>query len=126
MLLYTAGKYKGKNEGEKLINIATAMQVAIELWNDGHAVICPHLNTMDFEHYTNLDNVDFVELDLLIVERCDGIVMLPGWKDSRGAVREWEHAMNNNVRVYMWPDKPHWKTSEALEKKRDGAVLRRD
>lgn len=106
MLLYTAGKYAGKNEGEKFANIGIAAQVAIELWNDGHVVICPHMNTMDFEHYTNLENRDFVERDLLIVERCDGIVMLPGWKESRGAVREWEHAIQNGIKIYIWPDRP--------------------
>lgn len=116
MLLYIAGKYAGKNEGEKMANIGLAKQAAIELWSEGHAVICPHLNTQDFEHYTYLENQDFVELDLLMVERCDGIVMLDNWKESHGATRELEHAKAFGLRIYFWPEKPHWKTIEVLER----------
>ena len=117
MLLYVAGKYKGKNEAEKMANIGLAKQAAIELWNEGHAVICPHMNTQDFEHYTNLENEDFVELDLLMVERCDGIVMLENWRESKGAIKELKHATEQGLRVYYWPEKPHWKTMEAMERK---------
>ncbi len=106
MLLYIAGKYAGKDEAEKMANIGLAKQAAIELWNDGHAVICPHLNTHDFEYYTNLSNRDFVVLDLLIVEKCDGIVMLPNWQDSRGAMKEYDHAVENGLRVFLWPIRP--------------------
>ncbi len=106
MLLYVAGRYTGKNEGEKMANIGLAKQAAIELWNMGHAVICPHMNTQDFEHYTNLENADFVTPDLLMVERCDGIVMLENWRESRGAIKELQHAMEHGLQVCYWPDKP--------------------
>lgn len=106
MLLYVAGKYSGKNEAEKMANVGLAKHAAILLWNAGHAVICPHLNTLDFEYYTDLDNKDFVLLDLLIVERCDGIVMLPNWKDSKGAVREYNHAREKGIPVWEWPARP--------------------
>jgi len=111
MLLYVAGKYAGKDEAEKMANIGLAKQAAIELWNDGHAVICPHLNTHDFEYYTKLSNRDFVMLDLLIVERCDGIVMLPNWRESGGAIKEMFHASSHGLSIYLWPDRP---PSEAL------------
>ena len=106
MLLYVAGKYKGKNEIEKLQNIGLARQTAIELWNSGYTVICPHLNTLDFEYYTSLTNEEFVERDLLIVERCDGIVMLENWRDSNGAIKELEHAKEHDLAIYYWPEKP--------------------
>jgi hypothetical protein len=106
MLIYVAGKYKGEDEAEKMANIGLAKQAAIDLWNRGHATICPHLNTMDFEYYTKLSNRDFVALDLLIVEKVDGIVMLPGWEDSRGACIELDHAKKNNIPVWEYPQMP--------------------
>lgn len=106
MLLYVAGKYAGKDEDDKMANIGLAMSVAIELWNNGHTAICPHLNTMDFEYYTNLTNEEFVKRDLLIVERCDGIVMLENWRDSKGAVKELAHAREHGLQVHFWPSRP--------------------
>ena len=106
MLLYVAGKYSGKDEDEKLANIGLAAKVAIALWNEGHVVICPHLNTMDFELFTNLPNSAFAERDLLIVERCDGIVMLENWKDSKGAIKELAHAREHGLEVHFWPFRP--------------------
>lgn len=118
MLLYVAGKYKGYGDGQlvteemdKENNISLARDVAIKLWNMGFTVICPHLNTLDFEFDTHLENKDFVKRDLLIVERCDGIVMLPNWAESRGAVTELDHAAKHGLRIFFWPY-----CKEAMEK----------
>ncbi|MBY0313648.1 MAG: DUF4406 domain-containing protein, partial [Phycisphaerales bacterium] len=34
----------------------------------------------------------FIQGDLTIIDRCDGIVMIPGWERSEGARIELDHA----------------------------------
>jgi hypothetical protein len=108
MLLYTAGAYSA-NAGVGTVdeNIAVARDVAVTLWDMGYTVICPHLNTAHFDDEIDLPNEVYVDRDLLIVERCDGIVMMPKWQQSRGAVRELEHALKHELEVFYWPDVPY-------------------
>ena len=109
MLIYTAGPYsQTAGAGTVEENIQRAKDIAVELWNRGYTVLCPHLNTAGFETLTTLSNKDFVDRDLEMVERCDAIVMLPGWESSLGAVRELECARSNDLVVWFWPDVPDY------------------
>jgi len=100
MLIYVAGPYRGYINK----NIKEAREVAIKLWDKGHTVICPHLNTEHFED--ELPEVDFIEKDLDIVGRCDAIVMTKEWKKSEGARREKEYAESIGIPVYYDPELP--------------------
>lgn len=102
MVVYVAGKYSGDIDA----NIALARSVAIELWEEGHAVICPHLNTQHMEVDCKIDYEAYLQGDFRFVERCDAIVMLENWKDSKGAVREHSHAEEVGVPIYYYPDIP--------------------
>lgn len=107
MLIYTAGPYsETAGVGTVEENIERAREAAVKLWDMGYTVICPHLNTAHFEKVTSLSNKVFVDRDLEIVQVCDGIVMLPYWEQSRGAVRELEHARQCGLAVFFWPDVP--------------------
>ena len=88
VILYVAGPYGSYGTIEENIKIAT--ERAQELWNAGFTVICPHTNT---GHFKNEDDGGIPELEYLegylhIVPRCDGIVLLPNWEKSSGAVKE--------------------------------------
>ncbi len=73
-LVYIAGPYSnGGSTREE--NVALARKVAREYWCKGYAVICPHLNTHDFDDEISYE--DILAGDLEIVRRCDIIVMLP-------------------------------------------------
>jgi len=112
MIVYTAGPYQsilnkdGKTIISKKHNLKVARNIAIDLWDEGYTVICPHLNTKDFEFYTCLTNEGFVTSDLEIVSLVDALVMLPNWYLSNGAVRERGHALESGVRVVVWPELP--------------------
>ena len=98
-----AGKYRDMRGAWHVTrNIEAARAVARELWLMGFAVICPHSNT------ALMDGIDtgelFLDGDLAILERCDFIVMLPGWQESSGATAELEHARALGLGVFIWPD----------------------
>lgn len=102
MIIYTVGPYSGDIEK----NIASAREWAIKLWEAGHAVICPHLNTAHMDKDCRATYGDFIAGDLKIISRCDAIFMLPGWTISRGAQTEIAYAEAHNIPVYFYPDIP--------------------
>ena len=102
MVLYLAGPYRGDIDA----NITAARKVAIELWERGYTVICPHLNTAHFEVDCNLPESEYIRRDLEILSRCDAIVMLPGWEKSEGACAELDYALidRDDILVYYSAD----------------------
>lgn len=94
-LIYVAGKYSGKNERDKQDNILKAREAAIKLLKLGWAVITPHLNTCNFDW--DMPGYNWLEMDLVILERCDYVFFLEGYKDSAGALIELAHAVNQKT-----------------------------
>jgi hypothetical protein len=96
-VVYVAGKYRG-NVDE---NIAHAKREAIKLWGQGYAVICPHLNTANFDGLC--PDAVWLEGDLEIIKRLnpamDIIYMLKGWEDSKGATKEYELALQMGLSI---------------------------
>lgn len=111
MLVYTAGPFSGENKEQ---NIETARKVAAELWDLGHAVICPHANTAHLEQFTrNTEYEDFLRGDLEMISVCDALVMLPGWRKSAGASEEYAHAKRLGLFIYEYPALPPKHVTEA-------------
>lgn len=50
--------------------------------------MCPHLNTAYFDYFSTAQYEAYMEFDLRIIEACDALFMLPGWADSKGAIKE--------------------------------------
>jgi len=88
-LCYIAGKYTSPTIRGTVLNIRKAEETAIMYWHLGYAVICPHLNTalLDGEDSTEM----FMQGDFEMIRRCDTVIFLKGWEDSKGSVRE--HAL---------------------------------
>ena len=106
MLVYVSGPYSPGHGRSTEDNIIAARKVAIALWEDGHAVICPHLNTAHFEDDCKATYDDYISGDLEMVRRCDGIVMISNWDQSKGAHLEHLEAAFTKKKIYYWPDKP--------------------
>ena len=81
-------------------NVWMARHVAIELWKRDIAVICPHLNTQDFETEVSDDSI-FVRGYLEIIRRIiDIVILLPNWQLSANSCREREEALRFKIPVY--------------------------
>ena len=107
-VIYMAGPYRS-TLGEWYVhkNIEEARAVARELWLMGAAVICPHANTAMFGGTTVPDDV-WLKGDLEILSRCDAVVALPRWSESKGATGEVEQAHLQGKPVFRWPEeKPY-------------------
>ena len=110
IIIYLSGPYTGDINN----NILRARKVAIQLWEKGFTVICPHLNTQNFEVDCKIKYEDYVVGDCEIVKRCDIIFMLPEWEDSVGAKEE-----RNTAHLYYKPVVYSMEELEKLIKEKD-------
>ncbi len=99
-LIYVAGPYTGKTNSEVTENIWHACRVAVRLWELEWVVLCPHLNTAHFEIYSSLPQEVYLKGDLKLLEKCDCIIMLKGFRQSSGAKRELEVAIEKGMDIF--------------------------
>lgn len=82
-LAFLTGPYRAKTEWAVEQNIARAEAAALALWQKGYAVICPHKNSAHFGGA--MPDATWLAGDLVMLSRCDLVVVLPGWEDSAGS-----------------------------------------
>ena len=103
-LIYVAGKYRAPSKAGVEANIADAETATIGLVRAGWGVICPHKNTSGFEKFEkiwkDLSSDTWITMDLTILERCDAIFMLRGWKESKGANIEYTLAKSLGIQIF--------------------------
>lgn len=104
MLVYVAGPYTGDDLKETSENIRFARNVAAALWNQGHTVICPHSNSAHMEDEVDFDHAEWINRSLILLERCDAVVMIPGYLDSTGAMCELKYAKDFEIPIYCWDE----------------------
>lgn len=98
-VIYVAGRYRSKCEWQLEEFLRHAEDASLGLWKEGWAVICPHKNTAHFGGALDMPHSTWLEGDIEILKRCDSIYMLKGWEQSKGAKRELEVAIENNLEV---------------------------
>ncbi|MHA1757034.1 MAG: DUF4406 domain-containing protein [Promethearchaeota archaeon] len=96
-VIYISGKYSAKTKKEIKKNIELARKYALKIWKKGFPVICPHLNTAFMEDELSYDLV--LDGDIEILSRCDALFLLPNWKRSKGAKKEREIAIKENLLI---------------------------
>jgi len=100
-LIYICGPYRNSNEELKRENILHALRVSVRLWELGWFCITPHLNTANFEFYTDLDESIRLEGGLEMLRRCDCVFMLKGFETSAGSLKEYELAQKLGLPTYF-------------------------
>lgn len=123
IVVYLAGPYSANEHGSISENIIKARKIAIEMWEQGYAVICPHLNTAHFEVDCQCDYEDYMRGDFAIIHKVDAVVMIPGWQDSKGAVMERNLALRLGKEVTEYPVIPTcWNKEETSSQKAERLV----
>jgi len=102
--IYLAVPYTGmEKESFKEVNKAAA-----KLMNDGFAVFSPisQGHTIAINHELPTNWKFWEKMDLAFLAVCDHIIVLclPGWRKSKGVLKEIEFSKKNNIPVaYMSP-----------------------
>ncbi len=94
-LVYVAGPFRGSSAWEIECNIRRAETLALEVWRLGAAALCPHCNTRFFQNAAP-DEV-WLAGDLVMLERCDAVLLTDDWERSSGARAEVQHARNRCI-----------------------------
>jgi len=98
LLVYVAGPYSSRWFWMKIANIWRAWRLAKDVWRQGHMAHCPHVETAFLDNIMAHD--EWIARDLLIVERCDAILMCRGWRNSPGAVMEHDFAVEHDMPIF--------------------------
>lgn len=101
-LLYIAAPYRAKTIARLQQNIHEAKLMAQYYWTQGYAVICPHLNSANFDGL--MPDKVFLQGTMLMLSRCDSIAMHPDWERSTGSIQEYDYAYDHKYEILQ----PTW------------------
>lgn len=96
-LLYISGQITNQHKGCQSLNVQRGKHYARKWFKNGFAIHCPHLQTNGFQDMGKWK--DFIYRDLAVLSKCDGIVMIPGWRYSKGALVEHMFASANQIPI---------------------------
>lgn len=86
-VVYISGAYEDKR-GEWYVekNIRAAELAASQVWRLGGVALCPHKNTRWFSGL--MDDKVWLDGNLELLKRCDGVYAIYGWQEDEKAVAE--------------------------------------
>lgn len=89
-LVYIAGPYTAPDALGVELNVRAAELVAYSVARLGAMPVCPHTNL----RYMASDLAEFLyPATLEMMRRCDAVLLIEGWKRSRGAIGEHREAI---------------------------------
>lgn len=111
-VVYVAGPFRGKDSYAIHLNVCRAEALSWRLWEKlaawrkGSAVLCPHLNTANFQ-FSLPDHV-WLDGDLTLIDRCDAVVLVEGWEKSQGTAAEIKYAKDRYIPVLLESELDAW------------------
>jgi nucleoside 2-deoxyribosyltransferase len=97
-VIYIAGPYRAANEWGVNCNIRAAEAAALAVWRLGEVALCPHKNTAFFGGAA--DDSLWLAGDLVLLARCDAVLLVEGWETSSGTIDEVIFAINRRIPVF--------------------------
>ena len=96
-IVYVAGQYRDKNEYRIRQNILVAETHTLKLLKLGYTPICPHKN---FAYLgSEIGNKKIMDSCLELLRVSDYIYLLPNWRESVGAKREYHFAQKHGISI---------------------------
>ena len=108
-VVYIAGKFRGKTAWHVARNVRAAEEVGYQVAALGAMPLIPHANTAHFDG--TLTAEFWLEGTMELLRRCDAVIMVPGWLDSKGALAERAEAGRLGLPVFdagMYDDLRDW------------------
>jgi hypothetical protein len=115
LVVYVAGPFRAQSSHVRLFdaemrnvgvtncwevekNIRRAEELAWQVWAAGFTALCPHTNTRFYQN--SLPDDTWLEGDLVLLSRCDLVLMTPDWERSAGARAERDFALAHGIPVF--------------------------
>jgi hypothetical protein len=99
-LIYIAGRFSAETRAGVERNIAAAEDFGVIVARLGGFPVVPHANTSRPEYEQVQPYQFWIAGTMLLLERCDAVVTVPGWRDSKGATGEVERAKELGMPVF--------------------------
>lgn len=97
-VVYIAGAYTAPNSWLREQNIRRAEYMALKLWRAGVPAICVHTIARYF--HGEVSEADAMAIDNELLDRCDAVLLAPGWSESTGTRLEIERAKARGMQVW--------------------------
>lgn len=100
-LIYIAGPYRAPDRQGIAQNIAAARAEAIYAAGRGWFPVCPHMNTAHLEDVLPALGDEFwLRGTMEMMEKCDAVLLAPGWQSSAGTLAEIARAEELGITVF--------------------------
>ena len=99
-VVYVAGPYRAATRELIAENIAVARSVAVATARLGWFPLCPHTNTAHFDDDIPGQDQFFLDGTLALMERCDAVVLINGWRYSAGTLGEVHRARELGMPIF--------------------------
>ncbi len=97
-IVYIGGPFTGANAWEIHRNVCRAESLALIVAQAGAMPLCPHTNTQNFHGTCTAEFWYAGTLELL--RRCDAIILVAGWEESKGTREEVEEARRRGQPIF--------------------------
>lgn len=101
--IYVAGPYSADNVIRMLDNIREGIKASKDVLLAGYAPFCPwldHMYHLMLEDDDRLHVSHYQECSMAWLKASDGVLVLPGWEDSKGTCSEIRMAELSNIPIF--------------------------
>lgn len=84
LLVYVSGAYTAPNPEQLQANIERARLAGLEVRKAGYVPVVPHLAIL-YDDPNDFTYEKAMQECLALLRRCDAVLMVDGWRESRGA-----------------------------------------
>ena len=104
-VIYIIGPYRAKTEWEVKQNIQSAEDVALFVWQNGGAAICPHTNTAFMGGAPGTSDDTWLDGYIEVLSRCDAVASCINAAGSAGSLAELAYARERSIPIiYTYSD----------------------
>lgn len=97
-IVYVAGRFSAPDQWQRARNVRAAENLAFAVAQAGAMPLNPLNNTHNF--FGTLTEEFWYAGTLELLRRCDAMILVPGWEDSKGVKAEVEEARKRGMPIF--------------------------
>ena len=103
-LWYFAHPYYNKLDAIKYLNHRDCIKRTLKLINAGYQIFSPIVYSVPLNEFIHGDHSFWIAFDKPFMEKCDGLILAPGWEKSKGCNIEYEYFKQAGKPIIFYED----------------------